>query len=37
MTKTKELFAKDPTKWTVANGGVTSNNSDYEPTLRYEL
>jgi len=37
MTKTKELFVKDPTKWTVANGGVTSNNSDDEATLRYEL
>lgn len=37
MTKTKELFTKDPTKWNVANGGVTSNNSDDLATLRYEL
>jgi hypothetical protein len=35
--KTKELFLKDPTQWTVANGGVTSNNDAGAETLRYEL
>ena len=35
--KTKELFLKDPTQWTVANGGVTSNNDSGADTLRYEL
>lgn len=34
---TKELFQKDPTSWTLANEGVSSNNDVDEATLRYEL
>lgn len=34
---TKELFQKDPTSWTLANEGVSSNNDADEATLRYEL
>ena len=35
--KTRELFLKDPLSWSVANGGVSSNNSDDPETLKYEL
>jgi hypothetical protein len=35
--QTRELFKKDPTSWSLANEGVSSNNSHDETTLRYEL
>lgn len=33
----RELFQKDPLSWTLANDGVSSNNDNDLPTLRYEL
>ena len=35
--KVKELFAKDPTSWSIANQGVSSNNTTDPATLDYEL
>lgn len=35
--KTRELFVKDPLGWRLVNEGVSSNNTDDQNTLRYEL
>jgi hypothetical protein len=37
MMNNRELFHKDPLSWTLANEGVSSNNDNDFPTLRYEL
>ncbi len=35
--KTKEIFLKDPLAWKLVNEGVSSNNNEDLPTLKYEL
>jgi hypothetical protein len=35
--KNSELFVKDPSGWSIANEGVSSNNTENLDTLRYEL
>ncbi|CDH43784.1 BREX system P-loop protein BrxC [Candidatus Contendibacter odensensis] len=35
--KTKEIFLKDPLTWKLVNEGVSSNNTEDNDTLRYEL
>jgi hypothetical protein len=35
--KIRDLFVKDPLTWSIANEGVSSNNSEDQTTLKYEL
>ena len=35
--KTRDLFSKDPLTWKLLNNGVSSNNTDDEDLIRYEL